>query len=136
MYQSINKTPKVKLWHSKTCINNAYFAKIFFCVNLNAFLSDVVLSLPCIQEYMDNMATIWKYSLHLLVDRVGISVLFPLLDCTRLTGKRICALWLLRKYRRHDRVVFMQDLANLMSAAERKRIFFALPVLNKVDDVW
>lgn len=82
------------------------------------------------------MATIWKYSLHLLVDRVGISVLFPLLDCTRLTGKRICALWLLRKYRRHDRVVFMQDLANLMSAAERKRIFFALPVLNKEVDVW
>lgn len=27
------------------------------------------------------------------------------------------------------------DLANLMSAAERKRIFFALPVLNKVVDV-
>lgn len=75
-----------------------------------------------------------KYSLHLLVDRVGISVLFPLLDCARLTGKRISALWLLRKYRRHDRVVFMQDLANLMSAAERKRIFFALQVLNKVVD--
>lgn len=28
----------------------------------------------------------------------------------------------------------MQDLANLMSAAERKRIFFALQVLNKVVD--
>lgn len=42
-------------------INNVYFVKIFFCVNVNnVFLLDVVLYFLCIyiEEYMDN---IWLY---------------------------------------------------------------------------
>ena len=62
----------------------------------------------------------WEISgKNLLVEWVGISVFFPLLDCARLTGERVSALRLLRKYRRHS-VMFMQDRSIFIVCCEKK----------------